>query len=291
MLCSHKIFLKQKVGKLKINQLKNHSDSVKLKEELMRSKSLAVSIVVFVLVCFLLTGCGVKDKPMPFNQDKCNKFVNLLNKETGKLKSVHNQDKAMEVLKIYKNITEGKMGYSLDKTLRQVLLFPDESGQGLKVMSIAVSVIQQNPKKALDEGFISKRTYDAFNIAKEVKYNPLNKKSEEFIGFVSECQKQTGNVCNANALLKVLKSKNIMPENVFNDKQPGGSKMAMDVWLGKEYNVPSLKDYIVNPDGSRGNTNGLMQGSIKEFVVNSKQMELSKQFIKITAEEKIELSK
>jgi hypothetical protein len=261
----------------------------------MRSKSLAVIIVVFVLACFMLTGCGMKDKPMPFSEKKCNQFVKLLDKETDNLKknlkSNPNQDRVAEVFKIYKNITEKKMGYSLDKTLRQVLLFPEESGQGLKVMSLAIAALRSNPQKALDMGFISKRTLDAFNIAKAVKYRPINDKENEFLGFVSECQKQNENVCNANALLKVLKSKNIMPEDLFKNNQPGGSKMAMDVWLGKEYHVPYLKDYIVNPDGSQGNTNGLMQGSIKEFVVNSKQVELSQQFVKLLKEEKVELSK
>jgi hypothetical protein len=244
-----------------------------------------------LLMCYWIGDCSAKDKPLPFSQNNCMKVLDLLNVELRKIAPSPGQDKEIMILDTYKKIIEKKMGYSLDKTIRQAMLFPSESGRGPQVMGFAAEIIRKNPQKAFDKAYISKRTYDALNIAATTNYKPINNKEEEFIAYVTECQNKNGGICNADVLAEVLKSKNIIPDVVMNAR-PEDFMFSLDGWLDEKYNKYLLNDYLTLPDGSKGNATGLMTGfGMKEFVVNTKLIETSRKFGKMLEAEKAELLK
>lgn len=254
-----------------------------------------VCCALFVIITLVVSvvGCsgGIKDKPLPMSQENIEKFTKELKKATKSIAPSPSQDGDEYMTGIYKMIIEKKLGFSFDKTIRSVMVFPNAA---VFLGSITVYV-QREPKKALDKGFISQRTFDLLDTGSKV-HAPLTKEGEEFLGFVAECQNKNNGVCIDKVLLSVLAAHNALPAARSSDSEREDLKLAnISYQLGNKYQLSYMgqNKWITKPDGQDFNTNFLFSqpDSPDQYVVNKSQIDISKRYTNMLEEEKVALSK
>ncbi len=236
--------------------------------------------VISLTFIISIMGCtvSIQDKPLPMSQDNIQKYSEELGNALKKVTVSPSQDRIELLVDTYKMVMEKKMGFSFDKTLRNVMLFyPGETLWHL--MNPIISFVDSNPKNALEKGFISQRTFDIIDTGKKARAT-FTKDTEDFIGFVVECQSQNQGVCNSKALLSILNANSATTENITH--------------FENKYDIFHMGIYgwITKPDGTPLNTNGLLEEWFKEeFIVNKNQIAIAKKYTEMIAEEKIALSK
>ena len=158
--------------------------------------------------------------------------------------------------------------------------------------------IIKDPKKALDKGFISQRTFDILDTQEKAKM-ALTKEAEEFVGFVIECQNQNNGVCNSKGLLNVLSTHKALPsiQPPTSDESEHVNLDNLDILeyeVGQKYQSlykMGQSKLIIKPDGTRFFTNGILWGgTAKKFIVNKNQLAISKRYAEMRAEERTALS-
>ncbi|MGK2872824.1 MAG: hypothetical protein ACSLFL_11295 [Alphaproteobacteria bacterium] len=237
-------------------------------------------IGIFVL---FMVGCSkeVQDKPLPMSQDNLEIFASELEKAAKSIAPSPSQDGAELMVGAYKMVLEKKMGYSFDKTLRSVMLFY-HLGAPWQLMSPVIGYVHSDPKKALDKGFISQRTFDILDTGSKAKA-ALTKEGDEFLSFVAECQSQNGGVCGPKLLLNVLAAHNALPAL---------ESSSIEYQLESKYDIfhMGINKWITKPDGQHISTNGLLsRGEAYKFVINKTQIDISKRYTNMLAEEKAAL--
>lgn len=242
--------------------------------------------MIFLIVALSISGCGVKDKPLPMSPESLQKFTEELQKATKSFAPTPAQDIDEETINLYKMVIEKKMGYSFDKTFRATLLF--YPGAVRQITGIGDYVVK-DPKRALDKGYISQRTFDIVEILiKAPPFAGRAKEAEEFIGFVAECQSKNNDICTSKDLMNVLLAHNILPAPPSN----GIEYIDVDFRLDNKYDVSNMGMYgwLTKPNGEKLNTNGLFSRPDYSFIVNKKEVALSKRLTEMIAEEKLALS-
>jgi predicted component of type VI protein secretion system len=254
-------------------------------------------LLYFVMIALVIsvTGCsiGAKDKPLPMSQENMEKLAKEL--ENANRSFVPSPSQDVEELRVatYKMVIEKKLGYSFDKTFRSVFLFYDITA--LPFIYPVTTYIIKDPKKALDKGFISQRTFDILDTQEKAKM-ALTKEAEEFFGFVIECQNQNNGVCNSKGLLNVLVTHKALPgiQSSSSGEYERIDLLVLEKALLNKYQ--SLLDMgsanlIIKPDGTRFCTNAILLGdTAKEFIVNKNQMAISKRYAEMIDEERAALS-
>jgi predicted component of type VI protein secretion system len=212
-----------------------------------------VRCTLFIGILVLsIVGCskGVQDKPLPMSQEKLEKFALELEKAVKSIAPSPSQDGAELLVGAYKMVLEKKMGYSFDKTLRSVMLFYP-GGAPWQLMNPVIGYVHSDPKKALDKGFISQRTFDILDTGSKAKAE-LTKEGDEFLRFVAECQSKNGGVCDPKLLLNVLAEHNALPAVESSSEEPGFVKLLMiESQLEGKYDIFHMGIYkwITKPDG------------------------------------------
>ena len=191
----------------------------------------------------------------------------------------------------YKTVIEKKMGFSFDKTIRSVMLF-NPTGDAWQLMGPIIGYVISDPKRALDKGFISQRTFDILDTGAKVKA-PLTKEGDEFLGFVAECQSKNNGTCDAKLLLSIISDHNALPD-VSKVKNESDKLSRIEYQLEEKYDIfhMGVNEWITLPDGQHFNTNGLftMGASTYKFVVNKNKIDIAKRYANMLAEEKVALS-
>lgn len=249
-------------------------------------------IIVFILVGTLFTcgisGCGIKDKPMPLSQNN----LDLLSKEISisvrSLAPSPAQDGEEMLASLIKNAVEKKLKYNFDKTFRYMLLFPQ--GSSPQIIGPAINYVANNTQKALDSGLISRRTYDLFEANKGS--TPLTKENEEFLKYVTECQQKNNNICDSKSLLSILASHNVIKYDAATTDN--NSLIFITAPLENKYDIAhmGINKWITAPDGKDIVTNGLLEAAPeKKFIVNVDKLQKGKKLSQMIEEEKVTLSK
>lgn len=240
----------------------------------------------------------VQDKPLPMSMEKLEKFDLELEKALKSIAPSPSQDGAELVVGAYKMVLEKKMGYSFDKTVRSVMLFYPEVA-ALQLMHPMIGYVHRDPKKALDKGFISQRTFDILDTRSKAKA-VLTKEADEFLSFVAECQSKNGGVCDPKSLLNVLAAHNALPAIEFSPEDNEFDKL---YWIGlrleEKYGISDMgtNKWITKPNGQDISTNALLTNGLRsqdnpayKFVINKTQIDISKRYTNMRAEEIATLS-
>lgn len=256
-------------------------------------KSRLCCAVISLAFVVMMIGCSGKmqDKPLPMTQDNLQEYAEKLEKELNSV-DLNAPRNARLIIGAYKTAMEKKMKFSFDKTFRNVYLFHMSEALS-QLMRPAIGLIIEDTKDALDQGFISQRTFDILDMGK--KTTRFTKEREEFLGFVVECQNQNQGVCNSKALLNVLSAHNVITADQASADKSEFLKLArIDSQLDSKYELHSIGSdkLITKPDGTDLNTNGLMSSyQPVDFIVNQSQIDLAKKYTQILAEEEVALSK
>lgn len=243
------------------------------------------SVLVFLMLVLLIVGCSAdfQDKPLPMSQNNIEKCAKELNKAIASIAPSTSQDSAELVVGAYKMVIEEKMGYSFDKTYRSVILFYQvEAG---RLMIPVISYVESDPKRALDKGFISQRTFDILDTRAKVG-KPLTKEGNEFIGFVTECQNKNNGTCDLNLLINILSDHNAL--RVAEGGDDYGRKCEIISRLEGKYDVSNMcrKKWITLSNGQ----SFIFGDSTDKFIVNKNQIEMAKRYSDMLAEEKVAMS-
>jgi len=234
----------------------------------------------------------MQDRPLPMSQENIEKLYVELQAAAKSIAPSPSQDGAELMVGAFKMVIEKKMGFSFDKTLRSVMLFYP-SIPLWQLMTPTINYVNNDPKMALDKGFISQRTFDIIDTGSKAKAE-LTKEGEEFLGFVTECQKKNNGICNSKSLLGVIADHNVFPDIASSSGKSELEKtsMVLDYLLNQKYNFAAMgiNKWITKPDGQDLNTNFLFDDLKNKFVVNTKQIEISKTYANMLAEEKVALS-
>ena len=246
-----------------------------------------------------IAGCSSKaqDKPLPYNQENIEKLT-IETKEALKSFSpsmANPQDSADRLIKLSKILIEEKMGYSFDKTIRALLLTTGhEGGIDLRYYNYALLIpgfvpLVSDPKNALEKEYITQRTYDLIEIGKNAK--TLSKKEMELLDLVAECQSKNQGVCYTDSINEMIR-KTLLATNPTlcsnGQRQSERRKqMCIDVSVITKYNPARMGSLFSTPDGQKFNTNSLIDKSRHfKFVINKNQVDLSRRYNKLVAEEK-----
>lgn len=243
--------------------------------------------LIYVTLAVTIVGCSVtiQDKPLPMSQEMLEKLDKELGKAAKSIAPSPSQDRAELVVDVYKTVIEKKMGFSFDKTFRNVMLFYP----GPFMAPVSVYVLS-DPKRALDKGFISQRTFDVLDMSSKAEVE-LTKKTEEFLGFVTECQNSNNGTCDTKRLFSVLAAHNALP-TVDPSESEATQFESRTLMLTVQYLDPmGTNKLITTPNGQEIIRNALLSdNSEQKFIVNKNQIDISKRYTKMLAEEKVALS-
>lgn len=152
--------------------------------------------------------------------------------------------------------------------------------------------VYANPKRSLEKGLISQRTFDIIDAGIKANGYPLTDKDAEFLSFVTECQKQNGGICDSKSLRNFLIAHNVFPPHLANAQHDEFWIIELDQYLNMKYNVESInginrKNYLVTPNGKNICINGILSGFCTgKFIVNLHQVELARKYAMLIKEEK-----
>jgi len=249
-----------------------------------------VRCTLFIGILVLsIVGCSkvVQDKSLPMSQENLEIFALELEKAAKSIVPSPSQDGAELMVGAYKMVLEKKMGYSFDKTLRSVMLFY-HAGAPWELMHPVSSYVHSDPKKALDKGFISQRTFDLLDTGSKAKAE-LTKESDEFLNFVAECQDKNGGVCDPKLLLNVLAAHNALPV-----ESESLTLYQIEDQLQRKYPISQMgiNEWITKPDGQGISTDWFLSvgDPAEKFIINKTQIDISKRYTNMLAEEKAALS-
>jgi hypothetical protein len=257
----------------------------------------AVPLTFLAILLLSPTGCsgGIKDKPLPFSRENVEKYAKELNKASKSMAPSPSQDTAELLVSVHKKVLE-KMGYSFDKTTRSALLF--HQVESAMVMNPVIRYVLENPKRALDKGFISQRTFDVLDAIDKSPIQ-ITKEGEEFLGFVTECQNKNNGVCNTQGLVSVLAVHNALPNVNAHGGDETSKAMILHRDLDNKYGYIAMSGLgkknglITKPDGTEINMNFIKWNDRSDdfkFIVNQKMVEITKRYTKMMAEERAALS-
>ncbi len=257
-------------------------------------KKLSCALISITLV-ILIIGCdsGVQDKPLPMNQNNIEKLTDKLNNELKSITISPSQDGQELTVNAYKTVIEKKMGFSFDKTLRNVILFFPGSSLW-QIMNPVIAYVISDRKNALNKGFISQRTFEILDVGSRAK-EPLTKEAEEFLGFVTECQNKNNGACNSKILLSVLADHNALPVDKSSPSDISKFKSfdlaTLTHKLERKYHTSDMgrNGWITKPDGQEIITSGLIIDDFN-FIPNKANIDISKRYAEMLAEEKTSLS-
>ncbi len=268
-------------------------------------------LAIFVILFFILQGSSEKnkrrnigktqeteqgidengetrDKPYPMSNENIQTLEKEIARAFNKAVPTPAQSRDELILTVYKKTIEDRFGYNFDKTLRQAIAYAllHISGRGASVLGIPINIIEYDTEMALKKGFISKRTYEIFNLIKTAK-SPLTDEEEQFLNFVAESQSRNGGVCNLKALLATLSYHKILLRKDYEAENQGLMELKIRHKMGEKFGGLSkygINRWLTTPDGKEYNSNFINNGF---FIVNKKQVGLSKKLTEILEEEKI----
>lgn len=149
-------------------------------------------------------------EPMLWSIDNIEKLAKKLESETKNYVPVPGQDNSKKIISIYKDVVENDMGYSLDKTIRCLIVSMDsEDYTGMDQLNLLLTIlapifliIDENPQKAFDESLISEKTYELIKLGKgTVK---IDDKNEKFVNYIFKCDIITNKKCSSAKLLNLI---------------------------------------------------------------------------------------
>lgn len=259
-------------------------------------KQLVRCAVIYLTLAVLLGGsgigcsAGIQDKPLPMSQENMVKFIAQQRKESASIAPSPSQDEEELFIGTYKVVIEKRMGYSFDKTVRSTMLFGPAGAR--QVMGPVIKYVFRDPKRALDKGFISQRTFDIIDIASKAKAE-LTKNDEEFLGFVMECQNNNNGICDSKLLFSVLAAHNALPDALPAAGSSDQFKIAYMLEQKHDTTHMGINGWITGPDGQPifdSLWSPPYLDASHKFVVNKNQIDVSKRFANMLAEEKMALS-
>ncbi len=242
-----------------------------------------IKMFSLMLIFSVLTGCGgYEDSPYPMNQNNLKTLSDSLESYSKGYARSPNDSDGKVIKDVYQATLQDDLGYSFDKTIRAVLLFGYGGRESLSVFGPAMKYIISDPNSALEEGVISKRTFELISLPQ----SSFDAKQQQFIKYVIECQKRNDGVCAADVLIETIKDENNDPEisKIFKKYAIGSSDLRDNLSYKLEYSIPS-GNVITKPDGSRFNTNFMFIGN-DPFKVDNKKVEDQLRASEILEEEK-----
>jgi len=229
-----------------------------------------IKIFFLVLAMSALTGCGgYEDSPYPMSRDNLIKLSKTIESNANSYERFPNDSDWKAIKDVYLLTLQDDLGYSFDKTIRAVLLFGYGGREALGVFSPVMKYIINDPNSALEEGLISKRTFELLSLPQ----NNLNKKELIFIEYVIECQDSNKGLCTSDGLIETIKDENTDPEiaEVFNKYKMGSGDLRSRLGYKFDFNMPQ-GNLITKPDGSRFNTNFIFDSN-EPFIIDKTKVE------------------
>lgn len=264
------------------NEIKSLADLKEIKSLLPSTLGLILCLTV-VLLGFIFIGFGeYDDSPYPMNQKSLQALSDTLASNAKGYDRSPNDSNGKAIKDIYQATLQDDFGYSFDKTIRAVLVFGYGERSALEVFRPALQYIIHDKNSALEEGIISKRTFELISLPQ----NSFDAKQQQFIKYVIECQKRNDGVCAADVLIETIKDENNDPEisKIFKKYAIGSSDLRDNLSYKLEYSMPS-GNVITKPDGSKFNTNFMFIGN-DPFKVDNKKVEDQLRASEILEEEK-----
>lgn len=254
---------------------------------------------VYVLILIVsITACdnSVKDEPFPYSKQNAEKASKEMKEALESFSPLNDpKNDTNRLIALCKMVFEEELNYSFDKTLRGVMLahakgFDARYHFYYALIPGLVSILD-DPKNALEQGFISQRTYDIMEVFKVGGNRLLNDLDIELLGFVRECQSKNNGICDTGVLWDILVisnkqlcDKSMEEESSYYKTKHGG---CVSNELSHKYMAHELQVYTT-PDGKKEFNSNFMirhRGHAK-FIINTKKLDSYEDYRKIVEEER-----
>jgi len=263
------------------NDLKILTDQKEFKKFLPYIPRLILCLTVVLLGFIFIDFRGHEDSPYPMNQKSFQVLSDTLERNAKGYNASVNDSGGKFIKDIYHVTLQDDLGYSFDKTIRALLLFEHGGKSLLRLFGPAVKYIFADPNTALEEGVISKRTFELISLPQST----IKPKGMQLIEYVIACQERNDGVCVSDSLIEIIKDKNTDPEisNEFKKYKMFSGELRLRLEHNFEYDMP--RNIFTKPDGSTFNTNFIFDSN-EPFIIDKVKIEDQLQASKILEEEK-----
>lgn len=238
-------------------------------------------VAVFLLLSISVSACGAKDEPLPFTPEKLKELSKKLSTQSKAITHSGNKEKSkQDVLEMYKSIIESDLGYNFDKTLRKAFLFQGLSVSAANLMAPSYMLVAEDPKWTLDNGYISKRTFETQEVFAKTKGAMITNNGLKFVDYVIECQNKNNGICNSKLLIPIM-----VAHGGLSVEESQKHSILIDNIVIERYNIGQ---WLIHPNGTFFNPYSF-SANTSDFVINKESVEASKKMTKIYEEEKKEL--
>ena len=256
-----------------------------------------IYVMLIVIVVFFATACSAaKDEPMPLTQNNIEKFYKKLESVAKNIDPASGTE--MErIVKVYKPAMD-KMGYSLDKTIRYMMLNINQIGgnrttnQFVQIIWPAYTAAVNTPEEALKNGLITQRTSDLITMGKNAGES-ISDEVYQYIRAAIECQQENNNVVLMPKFLALLARKGLLPSefskgnvSFMDTRMLSGPLMDKGRFQGW-----GTRKWILSPDGSKIDHGIAPEDANLTFIVNIQKVDTIRKYSQLVEEERRSMMK
>lgn len=255
-------------------------------------------IICFMfLLIFSASACSAaKDEAMPLTQNNIDKFIKQVNGAAKDIDPASGTD-VERLSKIYK-LSMDKLGFSLDKTIRNMFLNLNQitgsrsTNQFAQIMWPAYTTVIEKTEASVQAGLITQKTGDLIIMGKKAG-EPISDEVFKYISVAMDCQKENNNVCAMPKFIELLARRGLLPQELLKEKVDLIDLRAMTTPLADQgkFREWGTQEWILQSDGKPITRSVQPTSSDLTFIVNVQKVEATRQFSKLLEEERRGMSR
>lgn len=258
-------------------------------------KLLQVVCIAAVMVLSASSCSAAKDETMPLTQNNIEKFAKQLNKAAKDVDPASGTE-VYRFVKVYK-VSMDKVGYSLDKTLRNLYLNLNQitgnrsTNQFAQLMWPVYTAVVEKTDECVQAGLITQRTGDLITMGKKAG-EPISDEAFKYISVAIDCQKENNNVCAMPKFIKLLAGRGLLPQELLREKVDIIDLRVLTTLTDQgRLREWGTQEWILQPDGKPITRSVQPTSSELTFIVNVQKVEATRQFTKLLEEERRNMTK